>query len=308
MSRLRYSLKGHLRSLQMSRFLLIIFVEGKENDPYFFGKLCEAVCSSMKISYQVRLAHELPERSGGKTALVKFYRFLRRSSSLVTELGQKRTGVIFFLDKDIDDLLHRKCRSEHVIYTEYFDVHNHIFRESDFHEGLASAASIDPVLVRSNSKFSGDWCSRAALRWKEWIKLCFFAQKYKVSSACNYRVTSRINHPLNGPVDPTRQASIRSVLRSAFSGSIHEFDRAMSLVSKYIDRMFDKGHQDRVFKGKWYNTLAEMDIREAFPGRSFAADGMAKRLSGTLSITIDFSAPWALAYHLAVSHVLDKLV
>lgn len=208
MNRLRYSWKGHLRSLQISRKQLIVFVEGKESDPYFFGKLCGVVCKPLKMSYQVRLAHELPAKCGGKTALVEFYRFLRQSSSLVSQLGQKRTGVIFFMDKDIDDLLHRKCRSEHVIYTEYFDVQNHIFRASDLHEGLASAVSIDPAMIRSHSLFSGDWCRCAALRWKEWIKLCVFAQKYKVTSACNYRVTSRINHPLNGPLDPTRQAPV----------------------------------------------------------------------------------------------------
>ncbi|MHB8067555.1 MAG: hypothetical protein ACYDIC_06605 [Desulfobaccales bacterium] len=308
MSRLRFSWKAYLRSLQMSRHQLIVFVEGKECDPYFFGKLCETVCKPLKISYQVRLAHELPAKSGGKTALIEFYRLLRRSSSLVSQLGQKRTGVIFFLDKDIDDLLHCKCRSEHVIYTEYFDVQNHIFRASDFHEGLASAASIDPAIIRSHSMFSGNWCRRAALRWKEWIKLCVFTQKYKVRSACNYRVTSRINHPLNGPLDPTRQTPTLAALSSAFSGSMPEFARAMSVVSEYIDRLFEKGLQDRVFKGKWYATLAELDIRDAFSGRSFAADGMAKRLPCALSIMLDFSAPWASTFHLAVRRILDKLV
>lgn len=82
----------------------------------------------------------------------------------------------------------------------------------------------------------------------------------------------------------------------------------MSLVSDHVDRLFGKGLQDRVFKGKWYATLSELDLRDAFSGRPLAVHGVAKRLTSALSITLDFSAPWASTFHLAVRRVLDKLV
>jgi hypothetical protein len=33
----------------------------------------------------------------------------------------KNTGVLFFLDKNVDDLLRKQRRSEHVVYTQYIE-------------------------------------------------------------------------------------------------------------------------------------------------------------------------------------------
>jgi RNA polymerase sigma-70 factor (ECF subfamily) len=45
------------------------------------------------------------------------------------ETGEK--SALFYVDKDVDDLLRIRRRSEHFIYSEFYDVLNHIFRNGD---------------------------------------------------------------------------------------------------------------------------------------------------------------------------------
>jgi len=143
MSRLRHSESACLRRLQISRHNLFAFVEGPTLDPFFYGRICLQACKNNGISYRVCTANELPENAGGKTSLVRFYRYVRAKGKLVSELNGKRTALVFFLDKDLDDIGRCKCRSHHVIYTKYYDAQNHVFKHADFIRGVSSAASID---------------------------------------------------------------------------------------------------------------------------------------------------------------------
>ena len=70
MNRLRHSPSGYLRYMQMSRFQIFAFVEGKENDPYVSGKVCDSVCRPVGVSYIICRAQELPEGAGGKQTLI----------------------------------------------------------------------------------------------------------------------------------------------------------------------------------------------------------------------------------------------
>ena len=306
MKRLRYSSKAFIRSLQISRYSLFGFVEGKECDPFFYGYLFKSVCDPMGVLYQIRLACELPDKTGGKDSLIKFYRYLRQAGLLELQFAGRKKAVAFFLDKDIDDVLRHTCRSEHVIYTEHYDVENHIFLESELARGLASAASVDPNIVAVSPIFNAGWCMRAASRWKCWVQFCVFAQKYSIQGVCNYGVESRINTPLNGPEDPAEQKRFSRQLAAGYPAGPVNFSDAMMKVCRYVDSLYKSGRQDSVFKGKWYATLAELDLRDAFPGRPFHFDGLKRRITSALAATIDFNGNWANRLRAAIARIASK--
>src|SRR5258708_1966077 len=145
MSRLIHSRRGFRRYMQISRKQLFAFVGGKNSDRYFYGRLCSAVCNPLNVGYEEVVASRLPKGgSGGKMVLVGFFKYLRRTRYLRTELQGKRTTAVFFLDKDIDDLLGRLLRSDHCIYTEHYHVENYFLKEADIANAVAAAGSLEP--------------------------------------------------------------------------------------------------------------------------------------------------------------------
>ncbi|MDM8561808.1 hypothetical protein QUF54_00460 [Candidatus Marithioploca araucensis] len=66
MKRLNHSFEAYHNKIRLSSFnRLFVFVEGKINDPYFYGKICRSVCQDVR--YTIRQAEEI--HTGGKSAL-----------------------------------------------------------------------------------------------------------------------------------------------------------------------------------------------------------------------------------------------
>jgi hypothetical protein len=40
---LLHSSSGFIRAMQISKIQLFVFMEGQDNDPYFYSKICETV-------------------------------------------------------------------------------------------------------------------------------------------------------------------------------------------------------------------------------------------------------------------------
>jgi hypothetical protein len=204
-------------------------------------------------------------------------------------LGGKRTVIVFFMDKDVDDLQRKKCRSPHVIYTRYNDVENCVFRHSDFIRGVSCAASLDPTELAEHPLFAGNWCRSAVQRWKEWVICCLLSTKFKLPGSC-YGVVSRINVPLNAPTDQNRYNDEIEKARAHLNAEADYMRRAVVQASKLVQAHLSRGTYDRVFKGKWYAIILERDLSEAI-GRGM--NGFARRAVVSLGGTLDFSEPWA---------------
>src|SRR5205814_5122732 len=132
------------------------------------GQLSELACVPLGISYQSVTAAELPEGAGGKDALLKFHRFLKDAGKLISDLKGKKTAVVFFLDKDIDDLLRTIENSPHIIYTAQYDVEGHIFEKGDFVKSAAALAGLNESEVRAAIGDPSLWRELCAKRWMEW--------------------------------------------------------------------------------------------------------------------------------------------
>ena len=307
MSRIKYSPNAHLRKLQMSNVSLFAFVEGKELDSNFFGQVCLKVTEPRGISYRIETATELPGGSGGKARLIAFYKYARSKSKLHSVLNGKRTILLFFIDKDIDDLRRTKCRSQHVIYTKHYDVQNYIFRHGEFIRGVSAAASIDPRELASRPLFSADWCESAARRWREWTALCLFSALFsRVNTASNYKNVSTINVPQNGPLNRDLYEARLRELQSSSGLTSTEFDVAMKRVGDMVDLHLSRRTYDRIFKGKWYSTILEMDLRNAFADRGQMNNAGAKATTALLA-SLDFSGQWSEHLLNEVAVVVDKL-
>jgi len=202
--------------------------------------------------------------------------------------------------------LRTKCRSDHVIYTKYYDVYNHLFRNGDLLTAAAAAAHVDRNELSQHTLFVGDWCQMAAHRWQEWITVCLVAKGSR-SGTPGYRLTSQVNSPLNGALN---RAQLRAYLeRIGHDGgcSVAKVCRDYERTHRRVQGHFSHGDQDSVFKGKWYTTLIELDLQNAFAGRPLRTSGVAQRISTALVATLDFGALWATHFTCAVEKVVDQL-
>ena len=142
MTRLTHSYKAYLRFMQISDKNIFAFVEGKIVDPYFYGKICEFVCQTNNLSYRICRSQEI-NGNGGKQVLLTFFEYLKRNSALVQNFKGKSIIVIFFLDKDVDDYLRIQRHSENLVYTQYYDIENHIFIHGNLVQAISASTSMD---------------------------------------------------------------------------------------------------------------------------------------------------------------------
>ncbi len=307
MNRLQHKEKAFVRKMQISQVQVFIFVEGEECDPFFYGKICESVEKSIPFSYRIISAKELPDSSGGKAVLLRFFDYLRKRKKLISRFKGKSMVVLFYVDKDIDDLMRTKRRSDHVVYTKYYEVENYIFLEGDLVNGSAAAASLDPQILVNIFGDSRKWCNLAAEKWQEWIIMCIFVNKCGINSQCNYRVVSQINTPLNGAINPRIYHLKLDQIRRAFRGSADDFNESYQSVTRSVTEYFQKGEHDRIFKGKWYCALLVEAIKEAAGNRSININRLNSRLTSTVALTLNFNDSWANDLKKPLKSILRQL-
>jgi hypothetical protein len=293
------------RLMQMSQRGTFVFVEGWR-DRYFYGRVCESVRLKRPMEYELRLACEICANDGGKTVLLDFFRYLEQAGSLVDNFKGKRTVSIFFVDKDVDDLLGARAISQHVVYTRFYNVENHLVVHGDLVRALAAAATLDERSVRCAFR-SGNtaWRRDAAGRWKDWTKLCLFTRVRNLRHECNYGVRqSRINNGAYAPVDEPALAA-RLVQLERQSGLTHlGFKRAFGRTSRLVEGMFDGNDHDLVFNGKWYTLFLTEKATTIAAGQPFNQNGLPERILSCLQQSLNFQGRWALHFKRPLEAIL----
>jgi hypothetical protein len=291
--------------MQMSTHRSFIFIEGCK-DRYFYGQVCEAVCRRQSIQYQLCLAHEISGTKGGKQVLLDFFTYLEDIGALADDFKGKRTVAIFFLDKDVDDFLDTCRMSEHIVYTQFYSVENHLIANGDLVRALAAAATLDEALVR-RSLTSGNtaWRRDAAGYWKDWTKLCLFTRVRDLRHQCNYRVgCSRINNRAYAPVDAQAHTAQLGQLQRASGLTPLGFKRVFGRVSRLVDRLFEEGNHDLVFNGKWYLLFLSEAAARIAAGRPYNRNGLPDRIFSCLQHGLNFRGRWALHFKRPLEAVL----
>jgi len=293
---IRRSEESYLRAMQMSSALLMVFVEGKDFDEYFYGKICQAVCTE---KYKIRRAEQIPlsnnqgktKSAGGKKSLTSWFEYLEQHSKLVNDnIDGKKQVVVFFLDKDVDDLLGKIITSPHLIYTKYYNIENHIFVEGDLNQAAAVIASHDP-----QEKIIGDctqWRQAVAEYWKGWVKLCLFAVKTELKCECNYSNLPSKNNPLYNRLKDDIYLAYEQIIKNNSLLTEAQFQESFVAISNQVDELYAAGEHDMVFKGKWYAGFLEAKI-EAVIGEKLTDKSSHKSYFQIIISTLDFNGEWA---------------
>ncbi len=223
--------------------------------------------------------------------LLSFFQYLKNKSALIDDFKGKKTAVIFYLDKDVDDILGIIYHSPHLVYTTYYDVYNHIIIEGKIPEAISAAASLDPQSIRTELSDCYTFRCQLAQQWKDWVKLCLFTAKKKVNCRANYRLTSKVNNLANGSLNHTAYTKVISDLKSQLGLADEQFNRAFNRISRLVDEIYSNDQQDRVFKGKWYCILFASYIKKRYSTAD--CNGLDSRLPSNIALTLDFNQPWA---------------
>lgn len=307
MSRLTYSsLKAYVRSLQVSRIDIFVFVEGW-SDRYLYDRICAGYCPQNGAMHEVRTAAELPGQTGGKQALLDFLTHLRRRKLLSNEFKGKRTLIAFFLDKDIDDYTRSLKHSNHVTYTQFYEIENHLIRQSNLADIVAAAASLDVGSIRAGMGDESAWAQRAAEEWKEWVKLCVGARVSRSNVETNYGVPSRVNNGPYGGLLPNAAAQRWAELERASGLQPAEFQRLSGRVRRHVDRAYAAGNHDSVFKGKWYTLFLAEDVRRIAGPRPYNANGLEECILALARAKTDIAAGWADGYRRVLGFLIALL-
>jgi hypothetical protein len=111
--------------------------------------------------------------------------------------------VLFFVDKDIDDILRTKVRSEHVVYSKGYELENDLFAAGDLETAAASPRRLTarwhgPPLSPNTS----DWRCAATEHWAAWVTMCLFGALLRSRAAATYRLASTIHTGIRGKRNP----------------------------------------------------------------------------------------------------------
>jgi len=278
--------------MQMSHTVLYIFIEGYRAERYVYSQIIESESKRLKLPYQIVPIEEISGNTGGKIAMLSFFDYLSYKSSLIDRFKGKTTISIFFLDKDIDDLLRTKRKSKHIIYTKTYEIENYFFIYGDLSRAVASSASLDIGSVRAEIGNNTKWRKCAAIKWKDWVKMCLFSHIHKIRSMCNYGQTkSPINNGMYGSVKRKEYKSHLSKLNSKSGLPLNRFNSKFTRLSRLVDKIYSKGQYDLIFKGRWYAYFLIEDIRKIARGRRYAQVSV-NMLISNLTQTLDFNDIW----------------
>ena len=259
------------------------------------------------MDYQVVPAEEIQGGGGGKNVLLGFFDYLRRVRSLVDTFKGSTTVSIFFLDKDIDELLRTKRRSAHVVYTQHYDIEAYYFIHGDLCTAAAASASLDIGSVRAVISDYSSWRRQAAICWKEWVKLCVWSRVCPNGTMSYYgRPASQVHDGAYGPLSADLYAHHFEGLEVASGLPAAEFEARFSRLSKRIDRLFSRGQHDQVFKGRWYVPFLVEDIRAIANPRLLNRQGLERRLLSSLQATINFGEAWTEHFKVPLRRVLGN--
>ncbi len=300
MKRLRHTPEAFVKYMQMSSHGLFLFVEGTKIDRYFYSRICQQVCSARGIDYQAVAAAELDGSGGGKKKLIDFFKVLDGSANLASDFKGKKTTAMFFLDKDIDDILRRKVVSPHVVYTPTYDVEGLIFQYGDLVGHAAAMASMDPAELAGVFADPDVWRVSCAERWKEWIVICIFCMRQRVKHCANFHKHSQVNQISNGSstggLDDAKAAKYKAELQRASGLSAQQFGRKYKAASRLVEYIFTTGRHHLVFKGKWYLPFLTSELSRIAGAKAFDRNAVDAGIVGALAYSLDFTAAWAAPF------------
>ncbi|WP_432061701.1 hypothetical protein [Streptomyces sp. S1] len=281
-----------------------IFVEGRHGDEYVHSNNCDLAFTGLQVQYEVIRAEQISGVGSGKTRLLAHYELLTQSGQLISSLKGEVAVAVFFMDKDLDDLKGIQIDSEHVIYTSFYDVENHIFTEGDIRHAVAAACNFSPQRVRRELPAGNLWQAHIADYWKDWVRLCFAANILNLRGESNYGRPSPLNPDPYGPPDvqsvETFERRSHAMARKGNPSGCLEWNAAR----QQVDSLYGAGLQDQAFKGKWYAEILAQWLIDLDPNIDKRA--LAANLVKHMAATMKFDSEWSRSVQERVRNLAVK--
>ncbi|MFF5443188.1 hypothetical protein [Streptomyces achromogenes] len=277
--------------MQMSQSQFFIFIEGKNSDGFVHGNNCDKALADLKIQYELIRSDQIGSDGRGKTRLISHFKLLSDSGLLINNFKGKVTASVFLMDKDLDDFRGSQIDSDHVIYTHFYDVENHIFNEGDLQRAISAACNLAPQRVRQGFPDASTWNMRITKYWQEWVRLCFTANMLRLDGEANYGRPSPLNPvpyaPPHSKLVKEFESRSHKMARQVHSGSCQEWwDGRMQ-----VDALYEDGRQDEIFKGKWYAEVLARYLMDLDPDVDKRA--LASVLVRQMASTMTFDSKWS---------------
>ncbi len=306
MSRLVHNINAHFKSLQISRNNLFIIIEGKTHDPYFYNEICHIVCKN-KIRFVIIKSQEIKAKAPGKTGLLEYYKYLLKKKKLSSTYKRKKMSIVFFADKDIDDILLIKCKTNHLIYTKYYNIENHLFINGDLIQAIASTASLPRDIIERWITDVNLFLKNTAELWKEWLILCILTKKIGINCEHNYGSHSRIHCKKTGALNKKEYTKYLKKIEKSSKLTSTNFKARLNRIIKLVNSYYNNNNQDLIFKGNWYTSLIKLQLDNQFGIKNYYNNGFEKRLETALLSRMEFNEDWTKDFILPFQKIISWL-
>jgi len=291
----------------MAKTSLYIFVEG-HMDRCIYDQMLDSVCKEKKMAYEIVLASDIEGLSGGKKGLLDFFDYLRKNGSLVDSFEEKKTVSLFYMDKDVDDFKRSQKKSEHIIYTELYEIENYLFKYGELISSVATACSLSRLEVRLHLKGGEEWRRKAANTWRDWVCLCAFSCVHNIICSGNYRMRKS---PVNsnrgyGATDKVLYKEYLQQLKRKSALNNEQFTGILDDMIKKIVRNYEKDEHDRVFKGARYFDHLKKDMQKIEINTQYDNKDLDGKVRVALIHTLDFDGKWTEHFKAPLRRMISK--
>lgn len=290
LTRPRWSINAFHRKVLTSPHSLHIVVEGKAHDGSYYGAIAESSEKLRAVGYQVTRVDTLGD-GGGKSAILKIFASMKRTSRLVQESSSGPRVAVFVLDRDGENVLGGSKRSPHVLYTTGYDVECDILHNGSDEKALSFATGLPPSDARLLAQKIQGWVHQAADDWRAWILLCCVSAHLNVQSRASFgrRVVSTEDLKTVGPC--------RTQIRKAAGLTAVEFRDIEADFKSRMENAYRRGHARSLLKGKWLPPYLKRRIEIEVGGvLQCDLDGFERRVVSNYLAALDCGEPWALRY------------
>jgi hypothetical protein len=306
MARLVRDISAHIRAIQMSERRIFGYCEGRDHDPHIYSNLARSSLNADAFGVVIFRVEEIAG-TGGKSGVTSLYEEFRRRRLLKSSFKNKKFCSLFFMDKDIDDLLKKIIRCPHVFYTEFYDLESHFYIESDLAAAVAAAASLTDDEIPARYADPRAWAEAKAHAWKEWLTLCIYSRTFGVDAGCGYSRPSQINLDLIAPTDANLFSAFKTILLSADTTTLRTKKRRLSKILGLLENYRSRGDLHVLFKGKWFEAIIEKELQHDFRGKPVQINGCGSKITAITKHSYDLSSAWADRHRQQIASITQTL-
>lgn len=271
----------------MSSFTTYIFVEG-DLDKTFLDRMIRNDTAWQDINVMLRLARELhPTLGDGKVALLQLHTKLKQQKRLKVGTGKR---ILFFLDKDIDDTLRRKRRCRHIIYTDFYNIENYIFRHCRLQHAAADAA-YQEISALSFLSDTVAWTQDTCRGWSSWVGFSLAVRKRK-QPLPNFGQPSMFHCKTSLKFEPAEQIKFLNLFAAKLGVSFAQAQAICAVEERRFLQAVRKGRHDHYWNGKWYGHILTRQLRQRGLIARTAEKAFEERLEASALAHLDFSGSW----------------